>query len=633
MSANIKASVDGTQAIIGVGGVDQMTVSNAGVVTANSFVGLNSSSVTATGTTTARTLANRFADVVNVKDFGAVGDGIADDFNAVNLALLSENTFVITSGEYNLNNRVLKQTTGQLSPSIPFIEQLQSSLSFLSQLNADEFGEFLPNYLRRTIQQRYIIGTDIPYDVADDDISADKGRNSTASAYVLRLLSRVAEIYPQQTAYINQLNEIAESLISFQNLDERTARFGGIRLALNNNTASTFSSAYAGLAFCSAYRVTKNPKYLSAAIRVGEFLKVTHNPNPRYSAIYGVTVVPSTPANNAWRGFLDEIREDDTIVITNSTWNLMACYFLKELNDLVPDPTYVSIYTQARDWMATGVTGFYDFWAVEYAGALPTKISNNWFGTGLTVKDGSWHRRGESVIAAGGNIRSDIVAGATLTTVTLDAGADPTDGFYNGMAIRITSGLSSGKGSVITAYNGATKVATLQYEFPSTVSPGDAYSIGLNVNTIGTDQMEYGIEALYETGYNLNLIKAAYDFLISLPNADTGAFGLAYDSRICWPGFFRINAGIYSGQSRAFGAHYDVQGVGPILKFKYNEYPDHFKESMKLYQEIDLVGTLVNQNFETIKGTDPSGLFQTATFGMGTVKGTVIMGLLEAMYG
>ena len=89
MSANIKASVDGTQAIIGVGGVDQMTVSNAGVVTANSFVGNvtgnitgggtfsgNASSATAlaTGSTTARTLANRFADVVNFKDFGAVGD-------------------------------------------------------------------------------------------------------------------------------------------------------------------------------------------------------------------------------------------------------------------------------------------------------------------------------------------------------------------------------------------------------------------------------------------------------------------------------------------------------------------------------------------------------------------------------
>lgn len=87
MSANIKASVDGTQAIIGVGGVDQMTVSNAGVVTANSFVGLNGSSVTATGSATARTLANRFADVTNVLDFGADPTGVVDSTDAIQDAL------------------------------------------------------------------------------------------------------------------------------------------------------------------------------------------------------------------------------------------------------------------------------------------------------------------------------------------------------------------------------------------------------------------------------------------------------------------------------------------------------------------------------------------------------------------
>jgi len=107
MSANIKASTDGTQAIIGVGGVDQMTVSNAGVVTANSFVGaMNSSSVTATGSTTARTLANRFADVVNVKDFGAVGDGIADDrpafILAANAATSGNKSLLIPPGTYYL---------------------------------------------------------------------------------------------------------------------------------------------------------------------------------------------------------------------------------------------------------------------------------------------------------------------------------------------------------------------------------------------------------------------------------------------------------------------------------------------------------------------------------------------------
>jgi hypothetical protein len=92
MSANIKASVDGTQAIIGVGGVDQMSVNNLGVVTANNFVGLNNSSVTATGSTTERTLANRFADVVNVKDFGAIGDGSVNDTDEIQAAVTFCNT-------------------------------------------------------------------------------------------------------------------------------------------------------------------------------------------------------------------------------------------------------------------------------------------------------------------------------------------------------------------------------------------------------------------------------------------------------------------------------------------------------------------------------------------------------------
>jgi hypothetical protein len=112
MSANIKASTDGTQAIIGVGGVDQMTVSNAGVVTANSFVGaISNTNVTATGSTTARTLANRFADVVNVKDFGAVGNGVTDDslaFIASIAALSSEGgEIIIPAGNYVLNTNPL----------------------------------------------------------------------------------------------------------------------------------------------------------------------------------------------------------------------------------------------------------------------------------------------------------------------------------------------------------------------------------------------------------------------------------------------------------------------------------------------------------------------------------------------
>jgi hypothetical protein len=68
--------------------------------------------VQATGSTTARSLANRFADVVNVKDFGAVGDGVADDTaaiqNAVNYCATAfiRNLF-FPNGTYNVSSQIL----------------------------------------------------------------------------------------------------------------------------------------------------------------------------------------------------------------------------------------------------------------------------------------------------------------------------------------------------------------------------------------------------------------------------------------------------------------------------------------------------------------------------------------------
>lgn len=62
------------------------------------------SSVTSTGSTTARTLADRFSDWINVKDYGAVGDGSTDDTTAVQTAITVGGTIVFPVGCYKITS-------------------------------------------------------------------------------------------------------------------------------------------------------------------------------------------------------------------------------------------------------------------------------------------------------------------------------------------------------------------------------------------------------------------------------------------------------------------------------------------------------------------------------------------------
>lgn len=81
-------------------------------------VAYDDTQVLADGSTTRRDLSDRFADVVNVKDWGAVGDGVTDDAAAINAALAAVPTYgtvYFPAGTYLCQSQVTTNRAIQFS--------------------------------------------------------------------------------------------------------------------------------------------------------------------------------------------------------------------------------------------------------------------------------------------------------------------------------------------------------------------------------------------------------------------------------------------------------------------------------------------------------------------------------------
>lgn len=449
-------------------------------------------------------------------------------------------------------------------------------------------GDLAPNYSMRTVEWRRPVGsaTNAP---ATRIVSPDRPYSASSMGHVLRFFARAAQVWPdKRTTLYPIIQKLARMVRALQVENPRLARYGGFASGADNGQCSVYNAAQCGLGMLEVYRLTDDANYLASAKLAGEFIKRLRptQVNAFYSANYGVTPVPQINYNgfNTFGVWLTAVDSDDTLRRQITLWDALALKFFHELAIATGDTTWDTIQTAAQPFFAYGLANGFEVFSI-YDTASRTMCNDTWYldnNIDATVaRDHRWHRRGETVLAT-----------------PLGGGA------------------------------------------------------AVPVNTIGTDQIEYSIEGLYDAGYDPILIDQYYLQYRNAVTVKGGATqsstvatyaGLFYNPGLCFSGYVRWDTALYlastdpnmpagttARRNVQFGDHYDIQGVGPLLRYKYERHPADFAASM---QAALLAGgtmsTFLNADLSYRWSTTDD--FEFLTYGIGNVIGTIGLGLIEVI--
>ncbi len=110
--------------------------------------------------------------------------------------------------------------------------------------------------------------------------------------------------------------------------------------------------------------------------------------------------------------------------------------------------------------------------------------------------------------------------------------------------------------------------------------------------TVGTDQIEYALAALFEMGWDREQLKSQYAKYKGMPNAVT-----CLDSALSFPGYFRIVETDGKVRASAYGNYYDIVGAGILADLKKALFADDYRKALRamVANEQDWAMTDCNQ--------------------------------------
>lgn len=405
--------------------------------------------VTATGSTTARTLADRFADVVNVLDYGAAGDGATDDTGSFNTALALGKAVIVPEGTYKITGtlamasgaRLLGFGRGSILAFSSFPDN-DSLITFAGTNAVEDLKITVTDPGTGTYTLMFVWATTCS-DVVIRNNYLDMGvTESGGSLNIAGQLFSIPESGTQNNVLIEN-NYFTN--FKFGILKTNTSTASNSNWIFRGNTFETFHSPAVTMntpnGSCFNFQVTGN---------------IFNNQNGPDSGNFGHCggVAGSSTTNNV-------VFADNTI--SNAADGF---HFEEGVQSVSITGNNIRVTANALELVDNYIGG--------------TRLAPSGFtitGNTLVNTGGSPTGDGIQFQVQATKVSGTAAAGAA-TTITLEAGDQQADDFYNGQTIRITGGTGAGDTSrTITDYDNATNVATVNSSWDTTPDATSVYFI------------------------------------------------------------------------------------------------------------------------------------------------------------